>query len=61
MPNKCIKCGNPIKLGNFAYDQNMCWKCFEEQVCRIARNTETMEEASIVMYLLKLAKEAHGI
>jgi len=59
--NKCIKCGKPLKLGEFAYDQNTCWKCFENQVHRIARNTETIEEANIVIHLLALAKEIHGI
>lgn len=54
---KCIKCGKPISWGDFAYDQNTCWKCFEAQVYRIARNTETIEENKIVMHLLKSMEE----
>lgn len=54
---KCIKCGKPIRWGDFAYDQNMCWKCFETEVVRIAKTAETIEDTKIVLYLLKSMEE----
>lgn len=54
---KCTECNNYIMWGEFAYDQTMCWDCFEERVQRIARDTQTPEDAEIVRHLLSITKE----
>ena len=55
--NKCEACGNYIMWGEFGYMQTMCWDCFEKRVERIARDTQTPEDAEIVRHLLSITKE----
>ena len=55
--NNCIHCEKPLKLGEFAYDQTMCWDCFEKRVQGIAKNAQTPEDAAMVIHLLVIAKE----
>jgi hypothetical protein len=43
--------------GEFAYDQTMCWDCFESRVERIAKNAQTPEDAEIVRHLLAITKK----
>lgn len=55
--NKCSECNNYILWGEFAYNQTMCWDCFESRVERIAKNAQTPEDAEIVRHLLAISKE----
>ena len=55
--NKCSECNNYIMWGEFAYDQTMCWDCFEKRVQGIAKNAQTPEDAAMVIHLLVIAKE----
>lgn len=55
--NKCSECNNYILWGEFAYDQTMCWDCFEKRVQGIAKNAQTPEDAAIVIHLLAITKE----
>lgn len=55
--NKCIECNNYIMWGEFAYNQTMCWDCFEKRVQGIAKNAQTPEDAAMVILLLVIAKE----
>lgn len=32
---KCIICGKPLQLGQFAHNQNTCWNCFKMEVLEI--------------------------
>lgn len=57
----CKVCNAPLMLGKFAYNQEVCWDCFEQQVLFIAEATSTPEAKEIVMHLLDVAREAHGI
>lgn len=57
---ECISCGKNIKLGGFAYNQEVCWDCFAREVTVIANNTETYGEKVIILHLLDLAAEIHG-
>ena len=54
---KCTECSNYILWGEFAYNQTMCWDCFESRVERIAKNAQTPEDAEIVRHLLAITKE----
>lgn len=38
--NTCIECGKEFKLGKFAYQQEICWDCFCEEVENILRHLE---------------------
>jgi uncharacterized protein with NRDE domain len=58
---KCIVCGEPLKLGEFAYNQEQCWPCFEQKVKSIAKEASTNKNAEIILHLLAIAKEAHRI
>lgn len=58
LSSKCEACGNYIMWGEFVYyNQTMCWDCFEKRVQRIARDTQTPEDAEIVRHLLSITKE----
>ena len=56
---KCIVCGKDLKLGEFAFNQDMCWECFEERVMKIAGKAQSATEADIILHLLNIAKEAY--
>ena len=37
---QCAECGTPLKLGKFAYHQELCWECFKGNVRRIIDRIE---------------------
>lgn len=53
----CMGCGTHFRWGEFAYNQELCWDCFEKRVERIAKNIHSPEDAEIVRHLLIIAKE----
>ena len=57
----CKVCNAPLMLGKFAYNQEVCWDCFEQQVLFIAEATSTPEAKEIVTYLLAVTREVHRI
>ena len=46
--SKCIKCGTELKLGNFAYNQDICWPCFKDIILVILSKTQGEERKAIV-------------
>ena len=56
---KCHTCGSDLKLGDFAYDQNMCWDCFKKRVEGIAQRARTPMEAEMILHLLKITEEVY--
>ena len=57
----CTGCGTIFRWGEFAYNQELCWNCFEEKVILIASRTQTIGDKAIVRHLLAIAKEVHNI
>ena len=57
----CTGCGSRLIWGKFAYNQELCWDCFEERVILIASRTQTRGDKAIVRHLLAIAKEVHNI
>jgi hypothetical protein len=56
----CTKCGEPLKLGEFAYNQEICWDCFEKRVMEIIDLPELYtEDKEIIKHLLATTKEIH--
>ena len=56
----CTGCGSRLIWGKFAYNQELCWDCFEQQVNYIASKITTPQDREMVMYLLKTTEHAHG-
>lgn len=54
----CIECGETLKWGEFAYNQEMCWDCFESEVRNIIAFA-TVRDAKLIAYLLATTKEIH--
>lgn len=48
--DKCIKCGRNLKWGEFAYNQEMCWECFDDEVNRIIDNISLCERHGLLMW-----------
>lgn len=61
MSYKCKTCDSSLKLGDFAYNQNTCWKCFEEQVAYIISRLTNSYDKQIVTHLLDSTRILHGI
>lgn len=57
----CTGCGQRLAWGKFAYKQEICWECFEQQVLYITTQIKTVQNKEIVLHLLGVAKETHGI
>lgn len=57
----CIVCEGPLQLGKFAYNQEMCWECFEQRVISISQMTRDVEDSAIVMYLLDMTRNLYTI
>lgn len=55
--NLCIVCKETLKIGQFAYNQEICWNCFEKKVISISQMVETAEDSAIVIHLLNVHKE----
>ena len=58
---KCTVCGSKIFWGQFAYEQNICWKCFKNRVMQISKNTESVEDMNIILHLLRVTEHYYGI
>ena len=58
--NLCIVCKETLKIGQFAYNQEICWNCFEKKVISISQMVETVEDSAIVIHLLNVQREAQG-
>ena len=56
---RCIKCGNNLYLGKFAYNQEMCWECFEAEVIWIAVSARNNSHRDIIIHMLNVMREAH--
>lgn len=61
MPYKCKTCDNDLTLGDFAYNQNTCWNCFEEQVNYISSKLTNEYDKQIITHLLDSTRILHGI
>jgi len=48
--SRCIKCGNELKWGKFAHNQEVCWDCYE-LACLNAIN-DKIEDEEVKEYLL---------
>ena len=58
--NLCIVCKETLKIGQFAYNQEICWNCFEQKVISISQMVESAEDSAIVIHLLNVYKEVQG-
>lgn len=41
---KCVKCGDTLKWGDFAFHQEICWYCFNENFKEIIELCQTREQ-----------------
>lgn len=55
----CRVCGVKLEWGRFAYNQEVCWDCFEQRVRAIADEATTSENRSIILHLLNIAREIY--
>lgn len=55
--NLCIVCKETLKIGQFAYNQEICWNCFEQKVISISQMVESAEDSAIVIHLLNVQRE----
>ena len=59
--SKCIECGNDLEWGKFAYRQEMCWNCFEENIQKVILLTEDNPYIDYITYLLNSHKVLYGV
>lgn len=59
--NLCIVCKETLKIGQFAYNQEICWDCFEKKVISISEMVETVEDSGIVLHMLAVLRILHVI
>lgn len=57
----CMGCGTRLVWGKFAYKQEICWDCFENQVLRIASKLHAHQDREIVTYLLNVVEGFYNI
>lgn len=55
----CVKCEKKIPWGNFAYNQEMCLKCFQGFVADISEELDD-EKADAVRHLYNCLMETFG-
>lgn len=56
----CDTCGDELKPGVFAYQQQTCWSCFNKEVSAIIVKQPTNREKLILKFLLDVVTEAYG-
>ncbi|GHV42458.1 hypothetical protein FACS189490_11460 [Clostridia bacterium] len=56
----CSKCGKELKLGDFAYDQSVCYPCFKNEVDTIIAQIESEERKDILTWMLSVVTERYG-
>lgn len=52
----CVGCGTRLALGKFAYNQELCWDCFEQKVAYIIKDLKTTDDKEIIKHLLNITK-----
>ena len=50
----CTSCGEPLSLGEFAFNQELCWECFHKKASRIISNTQTKEDKDVLKFMLAI-------
>lgn len=54
--NNCIHCEKPLKLGEFAYHNKICWGCFKTKMISIAKDARSLEDTEMVLDLLNIVE-----
>lgn len=54
---KCEWCGVDLILGKFAYNQKICWDCFEQRINYITSKIQIPQDRDMVLYLLTVTKQ----
>lgn len=58
----CKRCNSPIKLGGFAYNQDICFDCVKKDVETIQSNFDTGSwEQELIQYMFDVLSEVHGL
>ena len=57
---KCIVCGEPLQFGQFAYNQNMCWNCFQRKVSSIVKEFNEQSDQDLIKYMMAVVAERFG-
>ena len=57
----CKVCAKPLKWGDFAYNQEVCWDCFKRTIIVIAKEGKTLEDTEIILHLLSIAEHHYNI
>lgn len=56
---KCKKCGEELKLGRFAVNQDVCWSCFKDTIFLVLEKLQG-EERNFVLWMLTITAEIYG-
>jgi len=67
---ECVDCGCTLELGQFEYDQELCFRCLEERVSAIIANVNDFypdllwlnkeADKEILKFLMEVAAEKYG-
>ena len=57
----CTGCGKRLIWGRYAYNQTMCWNCFEQHFNNLVAQIEEPQDKALLIYLLDVLKETHGL
>lgn len=69
MALKCIKCGQDLIWGGFAYSQDMCWECFRQEILQMREQIDKYpswlwykrdEHKQILNWMASLVAEHYG-
>lgn len=58
--NTCKVCGTSIRLGDFAYNQCVCWSCFAKDL-RLIRDMFESSEGKILDHVFQVFADSHGV
>lgn len=58
----CANCGNPLKLGGFTYNKEICWDCFCNEFLDICNETvqPNSEQRRLLYHLMSIFAEVFG-
>ena len=56
---RCVKCGNELKWGGFAKNQNICWACVHNQALDILARLSG-DERELFLWAMKVVAERYG-
>lgn len=54
----CITCDAYLKIGDFAYDQKICWDCFEKHILNILLKL-SIDERTVIFWMLSVLAEQY--